>query len=146
MAAGQCISISTPKPQFQVGEKINVFISIKNVGTNEVRFACGNPLRVYDATVRKDGETIQPTLEAKNKIDGLKQSGGSLAVEILMPNEEDTEKNNDYHPYYPLSQVYTLSQPGRYKVQLTRELINPNSTTVEWLNVNSNEIEIIIKQ
>ena len=142
--AGQCISIWTPKLKYHRGEEIKIYMSIKNVGTNEVRFAVVNSLSVYDAVVQIGEKAIQPTVDGKMKSDGFKQSGGSLAVEILKPDEEDTVKNYDYHPYYPLSQIYDLSTTGTYKVKLTRKLIDPHPP-MERVRVTSNEIEIIVE-
>ena len=143
--AGQCISIWTPKPKYRHGEEIKIYQSIKNVGSNEVRFASAgfNAADTYDALVQKDWQPSIPTTEGRQLIKSCRYRGGSLSVEILKPGEEDTLKGNR-HGYYPLSRIYDLSTPGTYKVKLTRELINPQPP-MERVSVTSNEIEIIVE-
>ena len=142
---GQSISIWATKPKYRHGEEIKICQSIKNVGSNEVRFASAgfNAADTYDALVQKDGQPNLPTTEGSQLIKSCRYRGGSLSVEILKPGEEDTLKGNR-SGFYPLSQIYDLSIPGTYKVKLTRELINPQPP-MERVSVTSNEIEIVIE-
>ena len=146
---GYAISIWTPKPKYSRGEAIQISMSVKNCGTNEVCIA-GTPLiayqwNIYEAIVLNEGQPYPPTAKGSHIIESWKRAGTSgWSAECLKPGEESPIPGHHYHPSFPLNDIYDLSAKGKYRIKLTRDLRNQQKLS-EWVKVASNEIEITIE-
>ncbi len=134
--AGYSISISTAKAKYNAGEPIDVKTLVKNVGTNQIFLGSADAIRDYDLVVMATNEIIFPTARGKKMI--RDSASGSATGNGLKPGQAEPS-----YGHYPLTEIYDLRKPGKYRIYATRKLYDHQSN--EWVKVISNTIEVIVE-
>jgi len=133
---GYAISITANKAVVAPGESIILTISLKNVGTEDMRILRQH-LAHYDIEVLgPDGVKVPLTLYGERILEGSRESGNSTT--ILKPGEESSVG-------IPLNRMFDFTLAGKYAVSVQRAIWK-GAPGIPTLKAISNKLNLTVDE
>lgn len=134
---GHAISIIAKNEVVSPGEPIILTISLKNVGTADIRVLETAPLAAYDIEVLgPNGEKVPLTLYGKISLESNRE--GSRSVSILKPGAESSVEIH-------LNRMFDFTIPGKYTVSVQRAIWKAD-TSPQKLKAISNKVNLTVDE
>lgn len=132
---GHAISIMAKNAVVSPGDPIILTISLKNVGTEDIRVLETAPLAAYAIEVLgPNGEKVPLTLYGKLSLESHRL--GSRSVSILKPGAESSVEIH-------LNRMFDFTIPGKYTVSVQRAIWKAE-TDPQTLKTISNKVNLTV--
>lgn len=131
------IAISTPQSALKVGSEVRIEVTLTNTSNRRVLIQERNPATDYQIDVRDERGTAVPETDFGRKLKEppvIPMNSRNFGM-YLRPNESTKEN-------IALSDLYDLSHPGQYTIQVSRAVSNKPKDGV----VKSNTITVTVTE
>jgi hypothetical protein len=129
------ISITTDRPNYQIGEVITLNIALKNIGDSPLTVAMRS--KWIDYAISAWDKSLTELQKSPYAIQMLETAAeGRRATKTIMPSEIIKQK-------IELTKVFDINQSGSYKIVATRETYKKGKLN-EYATVYSNTLIIQI--
>jgi len=129
---GYSLSISTDKASFASGEAINLTLTLKNIGKENIWIPRDNTFYFYSFHVLLPNKQAAPeTLYGTWRFNHTAMPG--VSTRCLKPGEQTSTE-------VPLSRLFDFSLAGNYEISVVRKVKSPDTNL--WLELTSSQINV----